>query len=234
MRLFATAVVLLSLSSSALAQDKKPDPAPAPKPETKKPDDKKPETPRDAKGDDARTDTREKDSRSAENGKAVTDYTVKDIDGKDVPLSKYKGKVLLLVNVASKCGYTKQYAQLEQLHEKYGPQGLAILAFPANNFGGQEPGTNEEIKTFCKATYNVGFDVFAKISVKGEDCHPLYRMLTASDKVGGDIKWNFTKFLVGRDGKLVSRYEPAVKPDADEVVKAIETALAASPDKKPG
>jgi glutathione peroxidase len=150
------------------------------------------------------------------------EFTLNSIDGKPAPLAQYKGKVVMLVNVASKCGYTPQYAGLEALYEKYKDRGFVILGFPANNFGGQEPGTNEEIKTFCSHTYNVTFPMYAKISVKGADQHPLYRYLT---ETGGEIKWNFTKFLVGKDGKVAARFESAVEPGSPEVAAAIEKAL---------
>jgi glutathione peroxidase len=136
--------------------------------------------------------------------------------------------VLLLVNVASKCGFTPQYTALEALYEKYKGQGLVVIGFPANNFMAQEPGTNEEIKTFCSRKYNVTFPMYSKISVKGDDKAPIYQFLTdkgANPNTGGEIKWNFTKFLVARDGPVVSRFEPAVKPDSPEVVAAIEKAL---------
>lgn len=159
------------------------------------------------------------------------DFKVKDIDGKEVDLAKkYEGKVCLIVNVASKCGLTPQYEQLTELDKKYKEKGLAILAFPANNFNEQEPGTNEEIKEFCATKYSVDFDLFSKLSVKGEDQAPLYKYLTAeeTDKdFAGEIEWNFTKFIVGKGGKVVARFGPKVKPDAPEVVKAIEDALAA-------
>lgn len=158
----------------------------------------------------------------------VLDHKVKDIDGKDVDLGRYKGKVVLIVNVASKCGLTPQYAQLVELHEKYHDQGLEILGFPANNFMKQEPGTNEEIKTFCSTKFGVDFDMFAKISVKGGDMEPLYKALTsksANGEFGGKIKWNFTKFLLNRKGVVVARFEPKVKPDAEDVIAAIEKAL---------
>lgn len=161
---------------------------------------------------------------------AALNFTLKDIDGKEVNLaSKYKGKVVLMVNVASRCGLTKQYTALEALHQKYASKGLSIVGFPANNFGAQEPGTDEEIKTFCSTKYNVGFDMFSKISVKGEDKHPLYAYLTEQDPVGkqgGDIGWNFAKFLINRKGEVVARIEPKTEPNADEVVKAIEAELA--------
>ncbi|MGA3099847.1 MAG: glutathione peroxidase [Bryobacteraceae bacterium] len=157
----------------------------------------------------------------------VYGFTPSSIDGQPAPLSAWKGKVLLLVNVASKCGFTPQYKALESTFESYKDRGLVIVGFPANNFGGQEPGTNEEIKTFCSRTYNVQFPMMSKISVKGEDQAPLYGFLTkeANPAVAGDIKWNFTKFLVNREGKVVARFEPAVTPDSPEVKAAIEKAL---------
>lgn len=159
------------------------------------------------------------------------DFQVKDIDGKEVDLAKkYEGKVCLIVNVASKCGLTPQYEQLTALDTKYKEKGLAILAFPANDFNEQEPGTNEEIKEFCATKYSVAFDLFSKIAVKGEEQAPLYKYLTAEETnkdFAGEIEWNFTKFVVGKDGKVVARFGPKVKPDAPEVVKAIEDALAA-------
>jgi len=154
----------------------------------------------------------------------VYDFTLNSIDGTPAPLAAYKGKVLLLVNVASKCGFTPQYTGLEAIYEKYKDQGLVIAGFPANNFGGQEPGTNEEIKTFCTRKYSVTFPMYAKISVKGADIAPLYEFLTKS--TGGDIKWNFTKFLIGRDGTIVERFESPVKPDDPKMTAAIEKALA--------
>jgi len=152
----------------------------------------------------------------------VLDFTLNSIDGKPAPLSQYQGKVILIVNVASRCGFTPQYTGLEKVYEKYKDKGFVILGFPANNFGAQEPGTNEEIKTFCSSKYSVTFPMYAKISVKGADIHPLYQFLTGT---GGDIKWNFTKFLVGKDGKVIERFEPAVTPESAEVTSAIEKAL---------
>ena len=159
---------------------------------------------------------------------SVLDFTVKDIDGKDVKLESYKGKVLLITNVASKCGYTPQYDGLQAIYSKYQGQGFAVLGFPANNFLGQEPGTNEEIKTFCKTKYNVTFPMFSKISVKGADIHPLYQFLTSKEtdpQFGGDITWNFNKFLVDRSGKLIARFETKEKPESEKIVQAIENAL---------
>jgi glutathione peroxidase len=158
----------------------------------------------------------------------VLDFTLNSIDGKPAPLSQYQGKVVLIVNVASKCGYTPQYTGLEKIYEKYKDKGFVILGFPANNFGAQEPGTNEEIKTFCSSKYSVTFPMYAKISVKGADIHPLYQFLTdkqTNPAGAGDIKWNFTKFLVGKDGKVIARFESAVTPESPEVTGAIEKAL---------
>jgi glutathione peroxidase len=139
-------------------------------------------------------------------------------------LAQYKGNVLLLVNVASKCGYTPQYAGLQSLHEKYKDRGLVVIGVPANNFGAQEPGTDTEIKTFCARTYNVTFPMMGKVSVKGEDKTPLYQYLTETR--GGEVRWNFTKFLVGKDGKVIERFESKVTPESQELTGAIEKALA--------
>ena len=154
---------------------------------------------------------------------SVHEFTLNSIDGKPAPLSAYQGKVVLIVNVASRCGFTSQYAGLEALYEKYKDRGFVILGFPANNFGGQEPGTNEEIKTFCSTKYNVTFPMYAKISVKGDDKAPLYQFLT--DTTGSEIQWNFTKFLVDKNGKVVARFESKVTPESPEVAGAIEKAL---------
>lgn len=159
---------------------------------------------------------------------SVYNFTLKSIDGQPVSLSSYHGKVLLLVNVASKCGYTPQYAGLESLYEKYKDRGLIIVGIPANNFAGQEPGTNAEIKTFCRNKYNVSFPMMSKVSVLGDDKTPLYVFLTdksVNPQIGGDIKWNFTKFLFDRNGKPVARFEPAVTPDSPQVTAAVESAL---------
>ncbi len=158
----------------------------------------------------------------------VLEFTMNSIDGQATPLANYKGKVIMIVNVASRCGYTPQYTQLEAVYEKYKDKGFVILGFPANNFMGQEPGSNEEIKTFCSTKYNVTFPLFSKISVKGDDKAPLYQFLTdktANPSTGGDIGWNFTKFLVDRNGKIIQRFDSKVKPDAPEVVSSIESAL---------
>ena len=159
---------------------------------------------------------------------SIYDFTMKSIDGQQVSLKSYQGKVVLLVNVASKCGFTPQYAALESLYEKYKDKGFVIVGVPANNFMQQEPGTDAEIKTFCTNKYNVSFPMMSKVSVLGEDKTPLYVFLTdkSSDpKFSGDIKWNFTKFLFDRNGSPVARFEPNVKPDSPEVIAAIEQAL---------
>lgn len=160
--------------------------------------------------------------------KTIYDFTVKTIDGASRPLSDYRGKALLIVNVASKCGLTPQYEALEGLHEAYASRGLAVLGFPANEFAGQEPGTNEEIKTFCTSRYDVKFDLFAKVKVKGPGIEPLFDYLTspeANPGFGGEIQWNFNKFLVGRDGRVVARFEPKIDPASAEVKRAIEGVL---------
>lgn len=156
------------------------------------------------------------------------DFTVKDIRGNDVSLSAYKGKAVLIVNVASECGYTTQYEGLQKLYAKYKDRGLVVLGFPANNFGSQEPGTNEEIMNFCSSKYSVTFPMFSKISVYGHDMHPLYAMLTSDHGAAapaGEVSWNFEKFLVGKDGKVVKRYKSRVKPDSAELLADIEAAL---------
>jgi len=165
---------------------------------------------------------------AADAPKSVYDVPLKDIDGKDTSLKAYQGKVMLIVNVASKCGKTPQYAQLEQLNQEFKKDGLAVLGFPCNDFGKQEPGTNEEIKKFCSTKYKVTFPMFDKIVVKGPEKHPLYQALSGPDSpFPGDVKWNFGKFLVGKDGKILKRFEPCDKPDAPAVVAAIKEALAA-------
>src|SRR6202167_6298776 len=146
---------------------------------------------------------------------SIYDFTLPSIDGKPAPLANYKGKVVMLVNVASRCGFTPQYTALESTYEKFKDKGFVIVGIPANNFGAQEPGTNAEIKTFCSSKYNVTFPMMSKVSVKGDDTTPLYKFLTdksTNPEFAGDIKWNFTKFLVGRDGTVIARFEPAVKP----------------------
>lgn len=157
---------------------------------------------------------------------SLYDIKLKDIDGKDTTLGAYKGKVLLIVNVASKCGYTKQYTALEAIYQKYKSQGLVVLGFPCNQFNGQEPGTNEEIKQFCSSKYNVTFPLFDKIEVNGGNRHPLYIALAGEKSpTPGDIKWNFNKFLIGKDGKIAKRFDSKVTPDSPEMTAAIEAAL---------
>lgn len=159
---------------------------------------------------------------------SLQDIPLKDIDGKDTSLKAYQGKVLLVVNVASKCGLTKQYTELQALHEKFKDQGFTVLGFPCNDFGAQEPGTNEEIKTFCSTKYNVSFPMFDKLHVKGPEQHALYSALTGKGGAfPGDVKWNFGKFLIGKDGKPLQRFEPRTPPNAPAVVAAIEKAIAA-------
>jgi len=154
---------------------------------------------------------------------SIHDFTMDSIEGTPVPLAVFKGKVALVVNVASRCGFTPQYTSLESTYRKYKDRGLVVLGFPANNFRGQEPGTNAEIMDFCKRTYDVTFPMFSKISVLGADKAPLYQFLTQG---GNEIEWNFTKFLVDRDGKVVARFPSKVAPDSPEVTAAIEKALA--------
>jgi glutathione peroxidase len=159
---------------------------------------------------------------------SIYDIPVKDIDGKDTTLAAYKGKVVLIVNVASHCGFTPQYKNLEAVYQKYKDQGFVVLGFPCNQFGGQEPGSNEEIKQFCTSKYDVTFPLFDKIEVNGDNRHPLYVTLAGeTSPFPGNIKWNFTKFLIGKDGKIVNRFDSKVKPDAPEATAAIEAALAA-------
>ncbi len=159
---------------------------------------------------------------------SVYDVPIKDIDGKDTSLKAHQGKVVLVVNVASKCGLTPQYNSLEATYRKYKDQGLVVAGFPCNQFGKQEPGSNEQIKEFCSSKYDVTFPMFDKLEVNGPGRHPLYTMLAGpSSPFPGDIKWNFGKFLIGRDGKILKRFEPKVTPDSKEVIEAIEAALAA-------
>lgn len=156
---------------------------------------------------------------------SVYDFSARTIDGRDVKLAEYKRHPLLIVNVASKCGLTPQYEGLEKLHEEYGARGFRIIGFPANEFGAQEPGTNDEIKTFCTSNYGVKFDMMSKVVVKGEGIDPLFEFLTKKSKFAGDIKWNFNKFLVDKTGEVVGRFEPQVEPTSAEVRQAIEKTL---------
>jgi glutathione peroxidase len=159
---------------------------------------------------------------------SIYDIPVKDIDGKGTTLSAYKGKVLLIVNVASQCGFTPQYTALEATYKKYSGQGFVILGFPCNQFGGQEPGSDEEIKQFCTSKFSVTFPMFDKIEVNGANRHPLYELLAGKDSpFPGDITWNFNKFLIGKDGKILKRFSSKVTPDSPEVTAAVEAALAA-------
>jgi glutathione peroxidase len=155
-------------------------------------------------------------------------FKMNSIDGSPVDLSKYQGKVVMFVNVASKCGNTPQYKELQEMHEKYGPQGLAIVGVPANEFGKQEPGTDAQIKEFCTSKYKVTFDMLSKVVVKGEGICPLYKFLTSKDtdpQFAGDVSWNFEKFLVGKDGQVIGRFKPKMKPNDPAVTAAVETAL---------
>jgi glutathione peroxidase len=159
----------------------------------------------------------------------VLNFTMNSLDGEPVALSKYQGKVVLFVNVASKCGYTPQYKQLQALHEKYSDKGLAILGFPANDFGQQEPGTDKDIAEFCEKNYGVEFDMFSKVVVTGDKKCALYEFLTSEKtdpKHAGEVKWNFEKFLISRDGQIVERFRSKIAPDSEEMVKAIEAELA--------
>lgn len=175
-----------------------------------------------ARADDAKT--------SAGSVPAVLNFTMKSLAGEDVNLAKYQGKVILFVNTASKCGFTPQYKDLEALYTKYQEKGFVILGFPANNFGKQEPGTDSEIAEFCKDNFSVTFPMFSKISVLGSDKAPIYQYLTAQPqektRETGEVKWNFEKFLVGKDGKMVARYRSPITPMSNEVVSAIEAELA--------
>lgn len=161
---------------------------------------------------------------------SVHEFTLKALNGTATPLASYKGKVMLIVNVASQCGYTYQYEGLQALFVKYKDRGLVVAGFPANNFGGQEPGSDVEIGAFCKSKYGVSFPMFSKISVAGTDQAPLYQFLTsktANPKTAGEIPWNFTKYLVDRNGKVLARFDAAVEPDSKEITSAIEAALSA-------
>ena len=157
--------------------------------------------------------------------KSIYDFTMKTIDGKAKSLADYKGEVLLVVNVASQCGYTPQYKDLEEVFEKYKGKGFRILAFPANNFGEQEPGSDQEIKTFCQTNYSVTFDLFSKISVKGDDQHPLYSYITKESPFPGDVKWNFQKYLVDKNGNIVAMFPSRVKPTDKAFIEKVESLL---------
>jgi len=174
-------------------------------------------------------------AKEASTAKSIYDFTVKDIDGKDVKLSKFAGDVCLLVNVASQCGYTDvSYSGMEALNKKYKDKGFKVLAFPANDFGAQEPGSNEEIKAFCSKK-GATFDVFGKVSVKGADQCPLYQYLTKhpDSAIAGDVPWNFQKYLIGRDGKVIAKFGPKTPPEDKTIVEQVEKALAAEKPKTP-
>jgi glutathione peroxidase len=160
--------------------------------------------------------------------RSIYDFKMTDIDGKVVSLEQYKGQVVMIVNVASKCGLTPQYEGLQKIYTRFKDRGFVILGFPANNFRKQEPGTDAEIKSFCTVNYGVEFPMFSKISVLGDDMHPLYRFLTGKETnpgFSGDIRWNFDKFLFSKEGKVVARFHPKVKPDSDKIIQTIETEL---------
>ena len=169
------------------------------------------------------------DKKPAEKTPALLKHEMKSLTGKKVDLAKYNGKVLLIVNVASQCGYTKQYKPLEALHEKYNEKGLAVIGFPCNQFGDQEPGSDEDVAEFCQKNFGVKFDMFSKIDVNGVNAADLYKQLTSKEtfaKDAGEVKWNFEKFLVSREGKVVARFRSDVEPNSDDVIKAIESELA--------
>jgi glutathione peroxidase len=156
----------------------------------------------------------------------ISDITVKTIDGKDKQLSEYSGKVLLIVNVASYCGYTGQYSGLEKLSQKFRDAGLQVLGFPCNDFGAQEPGSNEEIVQFCDKNYGVTFDLFDKVHARGPNQHPLYHRLTSSVEPKGDVSWNFEKFVIAKNGEIVARFKSGTTPDSSELTQIIERELA--------
>lgn len=156
---------------------------------------------------------------------AILNFTMNSLDGKPVNLARYQGKVILVVNVASECGYTPQYQGLQDLHKKYSSRGLSVLGFPSNDFGQQEPGNNAEIADFCRKNYGVEFDMFSKIVVNGSGQAPIYKALTSDAKFGGQVGWNFEKFLIGKDGKVIARFSSDVEPTSAEMIGAIEAAL---------
>lgn len=158
-------------------------------------------------------------------GRNIYDISVRNMDGAEVKLSDYSGKVIMIVNIASKCGYTKQYAPLEDIYRKYSEKGFVVLGFPCNDFGGQEPGTNDEIRTFCESKFDVTFPLFDKISVLGEEKSPLYERLTQNAEPPGDIDWNFEKFIISKKGDIVARFKSKSEPDSKEVVSVIEAEL---------
>jgi len=168
------------------------------------------------------------DEKKAGDTPAVLNFKMKALDGKEVDLSKYDGKVVMIVNVASQCGATPQYKALQDLQETYKDQGLVVLGFPCNQFAEQEPGTSAEIREFCTKNYGVTFDLFSKVDVNGDNAAPLYKFLTSEETNpghSGKIGWNFEKFLISRDGKVIARFKTPVEPDSEEVVKAVETEI---------
>lgn len=216
--------IALALSFLALtACDKKEETAKADAKDTKAETDKP--AAEDADGPSADTD--EKDEPMNDSKQVVVDHTVKDIEGNDVNLADYRGKAMLIVNTASQCGYTPQYAGLQKLYADYKDQGLVVIGFPSNDFGAQEPGTPEEIASFVDTEYGIEFPMMDKLVVKGENKAALYKDLTENtpEGISGDVPWNFTKFLIDPDGKVVARFEPAVEPGGDELKKAIEKVL---------
>lgn len=231
------AAVAIATPAPQPKAEPKSDPAPKTEPATPAPAAPAPAAPADATAqpapdpDAAKKEAAEKAKRESEAAAKVPvlSYTMKTIDDKEQPLSAYRGKVILIVNTASRCGFTSQYAGLEEMYQKYKDRGFEILAFPANNFGGQEPGTNAEIKEFCSGTtskYKVTFPIFAKISVAGADQHPLFKTLASQPApVGGDPKWNFTKFLVDHTGKVVGRFESRIRPSDPELTRQVEKLL---------
>ncbi len=168
------------------------------------------------------------EDKMAVSNQSIYDFKVKSIDGKEVSLGEYKGKVLLIVNTASHCGFTSQYKALEEIYEKYKDKGLAVLGFPSNDYGGQEPGTNAEIQTFCSTKFSVKFPMFEKGPVSGKEIQPLFKFLTetANPKFDGKIRWNFEKFIIDRNGKLIERFRSVTSPDSGRLVKILEQALA--------
>ena len=171
---------------------------------------------------------KESTKQMTSNKTTALDFKVKNINGTDVSLADYQGKVVVIVNVASECGYTPQYAPLQKLFNNYQSEGLAILGFPCNQFGGQEPGSNKDVQHFCESNYGVTFDMFSKIDVKGEEQNPLYKYLTSQETSptgSGDVKWNFEKFVIGRDGNVLARFGSGVGPGSDQFLKTVSSAL---------
>ncbi len=221
--LFAT--IGVAIAAAVVSGSGHNDPKPATANPTQQPKADEPKKP-----DAMKPDAKMPEPKPTVAGPYVLGYTMNRIDGGSEDLATYKGKVVLIVNVASQCGYTKQYAGLEKLYESKKADGLVILGFPANEFGKQEPGSNAEIKEFCSAKFNVTFPMFEKIVVKGEGVEPLYKQLAAQPApIGGEPKWNFTKFLIDKSGNVVARYEPAVKPDDQAMLKKIDELLRAAP-----